>query len=667
MRKFIYGAVVALALSVIGFSAYVFAQSSTTPIEVGDFSFTLNGFSISGRSATVTGYLGTEQNIVIPENIEYNGLNYRVTHIQVNAFANSQLTGVVIPDSITSIEAMAFLNNQLTQIKIPDSVTRIGQAAFANNQLTHVELSNSVSFLSNEIFRNNQLTHIKIPDSVTVIGDFTFYNNRLTEIELPDSVLHIRGHAFANNRLMQVDIPNSVTYIGGWSFAHNQLTEVKLPNSLTDLGGGAFANNQLTKIELPSSLTHIGGAFFNNLLTEIYIPNSVTHINNEAFRDNKLGKIEIPDSVIHIGASAFANNQLTEIHIPDSITHIGNWVFRNNQLTQIEIPNSVTHIGGAAFQNNLLTELHIPNSVVQIDGRAFAWNQLEYVELPSSVTHIGSEVFLNNPLVSMYIPESVSVMGSGNLIMNLQRVYTDKGNATNLRNIIIGAGRYGMFFSLTDMLEGLPHYSDDTLLENSLSEGGSLTLTAVSQGRYTLISRLASIDPIVWREYIPTVQWYKNGEPIQGETNLAFNIINATVDDAGIYHAVVDGEKLPNIHVRMAGSSNPNSEIAFNIQSGEVFTIALTANNITSFDGSEMELIFKTNELELLDFAVQSRNRAVTVGMIEGTGLEIISIGNGRVVFRLSQDIGSGRTWSGVITVLEFRALTTGTTAINFN
>ncbi|MCD8007502.1 MAG: leucine-rich repeat domain-containing protein, partial [Clostridiales bacterium] len=53
--------------------------------------------------------------------------------IPFNAFANSSLTSVTIPDSITSIGSYEFEScTDLTSVVFPDSVTSIGSYAFSD-------------------------------------------------------------------------------------------------------------------------------------------------------------------------------------------------------------------------------------------------------------------------------------------------------------------------------------------------------------------------------------------------------------------------------------------------------------------------------------------------------------------------------------------------------
>ena len=93
--------------------------------------------------------------IVIPSVVTYNGEEYSVTSIGIDAFAwCSGLTSVTIPNSVTSIGIEAFHGcSGLTSVTIPNSVTSIGGAAF---------------------YGCTGLTSVTIPNSVTSIGDYAF-------------------------------------------------------------------------------------------------------------------------------------------------------------------------------------------------------------------------------------------------------------------------------------------------------------------------------------------------------------------------------------------------------------------------------------------------------------------------------------------------------------
>lgn len=90
--------------------------------------------------AEVVGYTGTKKSILIAS--EYNGLPVKT--IYEEAFKNTSITAVAIPNSVTTIGKSAFEGcSSLTSITIPDSVTTIGELAFGRCNLTDVYYSAS--------------------------------------------------------------------------------------------------------------------------------------------------------------------------------------------------------------------------------------------------------------------------------------------------------------------------------------------------------------------------------------------------------------------------------------------------------------------------------------------------------------------------------------------
>ena len=84
-----------------------------------------------------TYYQGGDNNyyqgeVIIPETITSDGVDYSVTSIGDVAFQNCHfLTSVTIPNSVTSIRDFAFSGcSGLTSVTIPNSVTSIGGSAF---------------------------------------------------------------------------------------------------------------------------------------------------------------------------------------------------------------------------------------------------------------------------------------------------------------------------------------------------------------------------------------------------------------------------------------------------------------------------------------------------------------------------------------------------------
>ncbi len=293
--------------------------------------------------------------VVIPESVIYDGITYRVTSIEYNAFSYcSGLTSVVIANSVTSIEYLAFDNcTGLTSVTIPNSVTSIGGSAF-------------------NACKN--LTEIKIPNNVTSIGEYAFsYCSGLTSIEIgtcignKDSVTSIGNYAFYGcTGLTSVIFGNNVTSIGNYVFSGcTSLESVKILNSATNIGNAVFGGSSPKKVELNCD-TISRWLSRNTSIEEIIIGNSVTSIGEKAFCEcTGLTSVEIPNSVTSIGSEAFRGcSGLTSVEIGNSVTSIGSEAFNAcKNLTEIEIPNSVTSIGSSAFDycTNLKTVINFSN------------------------------------------------------------------------------------------------------------------------------------------------------------------------------------------------------------------------------------------------------------------------------------------------------------------
>ena len=88
-------------------------------------------YTISGSHATITGYAGNDETLVIPKSID----GYEVTEISDSAIKSSYIKNVIISESVTKIGWFAFSEcTKLKTVTIPSSVTNIGYSAFGSSQ-----------------------------------------------------------------------------------------------------------------------------------------------------------------------------------------------------------------------------------------------------------------------------------------------------------------------------------------------------------------------------------------------------------------------------------------------------------------------------------------------------------------------------------------------------
>ncbi len=203
---------------------------------------------------TITRYNGNEKNVVIPSQIN----SLPVTHIGHSAFSYSNLTSIIIPETVKTIGHSAFSDNNLTSVVIPKGVKTIGIRAFENNDLTSVIIPESVASIEHNAFAYNNLTSVLVPDTVVSIGGSVFAGNNLRDPQLPAQQVPEKTVS-ANPEFSILIHKNEVTIIGYNWYKTDVVIPVKISGlPVTRIGDYVFANNNLTSIVIPDSVTSIG-------------------------------------------------------------------------------------------------------------------------------------------------------------------------------------------------------------------------------------------------------------------------------------------------------------------------------------------------------------------------------------------------------------------------
>lgn len=222
-------------------------------------SYTSNGDMVDGLGTV------THKDIIIPSKINGND----IIGIEENAFLESDITSVYIPDSIVKINDFAFSTcTSLVDIRFPDKLTTVGTAVFIDCVLlASIELPENITTLGMLMFYGcTSLTSVTIPSSVTNLPDATFaVCSQLETVNLSDGLLSIGEGAFAEcTSLVSIELPNSVTNIDTHLFVDcTSLTTVVLPKDLTELSNYFFDGcTSLQNIVIPDSVTYIGNQFF---------------------------------------------------------------------------------------------------------------------------------------------------------------------------------------------------------------------------------------------------------------------------------------------------------------------------------------------------------------------------------------------------------------------
>lgn len=193
------------------------------------------------------GYTEPANNVVIPSQVTYKGVSYKVVAIGSCAFRDCKgLKSVVIPNTVNIICSSAFRDcMSLESITLPNSLKEIGSFSIEKcSALKSLNIPNTVRKLGDYAFIRAGLTSIVFPNSWAKIPKYVCEEClKLQTVTLPTNLKEIPKNAFSYcPELTTVAIPNTVTKIDDWAFNDCYSLQVEVPNTVAEVVGNAFGN-----------------------------------------------------------------------------------------------------------------------------------------------------------------------------------------------------------------------------------------------------------------------------------------------------------------------------------------------------------------------------------------------------------------------------------------
>ena len=271
-------------------------QQATCPVEVtakkAETSASEFTYTTQYGVTTITGYTGSDTEVVIPETI--NGRTVEEIgngYSQVTGFDN--VTSIVLPDTVKIINRQSFKGySNLTNIDLKN-VEQIDVSAFAESGLTKVTLPETLEIIGDYAFNKctNLEGNIIIPNSVTTMGKYCFAEcTKISTVKFSENCVTIPERAFYKSSLTgPLVFPEGVVTIDAYSFYGTECTSVKFADTIKNIYQNAFrqcSSKMEGELILPKNLEHWGDALFDHARnctnTTIVIPKTLKYIGGDA-------------------------------------------------------------------------------------------------------------------------------------------------------------------------------------------------------------------------------------------------------------------------------------------------------------------------------------------------------------------------------------------------
>ncbi len=236
-------------------------------------------FAIRSDCVVIGGYKRDkiEKHVIIPETIG----GRPVTIIGEEAFKNSKIESIYIPESVSIIKKSAFMNCEfLKRVNIPSSVKILRENLFCGCvSLENLEMASPPEVIESNVFKGCPLTELRTFEDSLYFGfkDNPKYalisaNKKCSLFNVQKETKIIAGSAFFSSEAEIINVPYGVLYIGDKAFFDSNITKLDIPESVVEIGHFAFMYCYFIEVvRLPASVKKIGKYAFNYCNPEIKI------------------------------------------------------------------------------------------------------------------------------------------------------------------------------------------------------------------------------------------------------------------------------------------------------------------------------------------------------------------------------------------------------------
>ncbi|MFA6807370.1 MAG: leucine-rich repeat protein, partial [Eubacteriales bacterium] len=429
---------------------------------------------LSDNNVRITAYVGSDTVVEIPSTI--NGKTITYIGLGSGVFSDgvtpSQITSLVIPDSVISIGEFAFircsdltsvtLSNNLTEISkctffnctslesitIPESVTAFGTSAFVGcSSLKSITIGSKVTeFKSPSIVDTDSTTSLKnaynsggagtytrtgsvwektgLATSVVVLGD-----NTEGQTDVPNTLKEVKAIAGGNGHIVALQEDGTVVAWGDNSFGQTDVPE-DLTGVIAIAAGGfhtvalkedgtivAWGNNENGQVNVPSVLTNVKAIAAGKFHTVVLKEDGTVL----AWGDNENGQVNVPDGLTDVKSIAAGEYHTVALKEDGTVVTWG-----DNDYGYITVPDGLTDV--KAIAAGALNTIALKE-----DGTVVAWGKNSYkqTDVPDGLTNVKA--------IAAGVNHTVALKEDGTVVAwGFEDTQTEVSGLANVKSIAVG-------------------------------------------------------------------------------------------------------------------------------------------------------------------------------------------------------------------------------------
>ena len=400
-------------------------------------------YRIDDIGAYVQAAYMTESEVILAENVAFEGAQYPLYKIADNAFAgNGSITLVTVPATVETIGSNAFdgvtypiikikattppvLASKLPMLSaiVPPASVKAYKAANYWKEMTiigegknDIEVTTSATVDLTEAIMTQakitpaSVTSIKVHGPLTNDDIINALNTNMRScyaIDLSDAEIEALPDGAFNGKigLLEITLPAGLKAIGNNAFngCFALRNEVTIPAGVETIGSYAFAGCRNAKFNpaLPETLSAIGDYAFQNCanLYAVTLPASLQTIGDHAFEASNVQEAVLPAGLKTIGAYAFRHcSNITRVTLPDGLTTLGEGAFQQCEAlvtADLMNPMDITSIPRYAFDGcSGLRNVYLPFFIEAVGDYAFrGCASLRQIQFVAPTKTIGAYAF----------------------------------------------------------------------------------------------------------------------------------------------------------------------------------------------------------------------------------------------------------------------------------